>query len=98
MLFHKPSVTQAIRPSHREKRSEKRLFSFFPGDRKNRLRAAELDLAPDAELAAAGCRGFTGPVPPPLSMRFVISTNTDRLIDNFKTVNGEFFGLFSINS
>jgi hypothetical protein len=28
----------------------------------------------------AGCRGVTGPVPQPLNMRFVLSTNADRLI------------------
>src|SRR5258706_16418916 len=28
--------------------------------------------------APAGCRGFIGPVPQPLDMRFIVSTNTDR--------------------
>src|SRR5262249_36517513 len=35
----------------------------------------------------AGCRGVTGPVPQPLNMRFVISTNADRLISKSDSVN-----------
>jgi hypothetical protein len=68
-----------------------RLFSFFPVRPQEPLAGRQAGIGTWRGLAAAGCRGFVGPVPPPLSMRFVISTNTDRLIDNFKTVNGYFF-------
>jgi hypothetical protein len=37
------------------------------------------DLAPDAILA--GCCGFTGPFPPPLSIsRFIVYENTERAL------------------
>ncbi len=49
-----------------------------------------LELALGA-ACAAGCRGFTGPVPPPLAMRFVISTNADSLIHTISHVNVFFF-------
>jgi hypothetical protein len=35
----------------------------------------------------AGCRGVTGPVPQPLNMRSVSSTNADRLMQQLNTVN-----------
>src|SRR5581483_5271408 len=57
---------------------------LFPGGRTTTTTG--LELAPGA-ARAAGCRGFAGPVPPPLAMRFVISTNADKLIDRLKGVN-----------
>src|SRR5580765_8407534 len=40
-----------------------------------------------SNASEAGCRGVTGPVPQPLNMRFVISTNADRLIFKVNPVN-----------
>src|SRR5215467_3634737 len=42
------------------------------------------------DRASTGCRGFIGPVPQPLLMRFVISTNTDRMIYRAGGVNSFF--------
>src|SRR5215469_8058692 len=43
------------------------------------------------DRASTGCRGFIGPVPQPLLMRFVISTNTDRMIYEAGSVNRFFW-------
>jgi hypothetical protein len=52
-----------------------------------------LELAPGRwRCAPAGCRGFIGPVPQPLFMRFVASTNADRLIHVSQPVNRIFLG------
>src|SRR5580700_1877640 len=42
------------------------------------------------DRASAGCRGFIGPVPQPLLMRFVTSTNTDRMIYGQNSVKRDF--------
>ena len=51
------------------------LFSFFLEDSE-----AGIGTWTPRNAFEAGCRGVSGPVPQPLNMRFVISTNADRLI------------------
>ena len=51
------------------------LFSFFPG-----TGGAGIGTWPPRKAFEAGCRGVIGPVPQPLNMRSVISTNADSLI------------------
>jgi hypothetical protein len=49
-----------------------------------------------AEVELANVRGGEGILAAALAAkRFVLSTNTDTLIDKFKTVNRQFFGYFA---
>src|SRR6516225_1506487 len=82
-------ITKNLFPRGEEVTIFRALFSFSP----ELLRGWTWHLVtPNA--FGAGCRGVIGPVPQPLAMSTVISTDTDRLIYEAIRVKGHFCTVF----